>query len=227
MDTNNIDTISTGSSNNCSICLVSLKDNTYTLKCNHTFHYSCLELWLNTNNTCPLCRAIINTHNKKIFLPDNQSNMTPHIVVNINHINNINPINNIINNCNNIKKKILIKLGILSIMFNICALIYFSLTILSNNYKIGKIITFQNDTDPNSIDGYPYDGGVLLLLNIMYIILHIILNVCIYKYSSALAHPSSNPVFTIVICFCIFLLNSFSELNKSSSNFTQFSRPSS
>jgi hypothetical protein len=202
MENNNIDTISTSSSNNCSICLVSLKDNTNTLKCNHTFHNSCLELWLNTNNTCPLCRAIINTHNKKIFLPDNQSNMIPHLVVNINHINNINninPINNIINNCNNIKKNILMRLAIFSILFNICAIIYFTLTILINNNTINKIINHKNETDPDYIDNNTFDGSVLLFFNVIYIIIYIILNLCIYNKK----WKSNKCAFIFIICLAI------------------------
>ena len=30
-----------------------------TLKCGHTLHKDCLELWLKVNSTCPICRAQI------------------------------------------------------------------------------------------------------------------------------------------------------------------------
>ena len=42
----------------CSICL----DNTITdvqLECTHSFHKTCIERWLNTNNNCPVCRYVI------------------------------------------------------------------------------------------------------------------------------------------------------------------------
>ena len=30
-----------------------------TLICNHTFHTSCINKWLENNNTCPNCRTIV------------------------------------------------------------------------------------------------------------------------------------------------------------------------
>ena len=42
----------------CSICLRGiLRDEARTTACNHVFHTSCLQTWLNRNPTCPLCRA--------------------------------------------------------------------------------------------------------------------------------------------------------------------------
>ena len=49
--------------NICSICLDDFKNEEIInkLKCNHIFHKDCLGTWLNDNNdSCPLCRAIIN-----------------------------------------------------------------------------------------------------------------------------------------------------------------------
>ena len=49
--------------NICSICLDDFKNEEIInkLKCNHIFHRDCLGSWLNDNNdSCPLCRAIIN-----------------------------------------------------------------------------------------------------------------------------------------------------------------------
>lgn len=43
----------------CSICLEK-KDIEWTkLKCNHEFHYDCVEPWLRSHNTCPLCRITL------------------------------------------------------------------------------------------------------------------------------------------------------------------------
>jgi len=45
----------------CSICLEEYSKNNkiMILNCNHTFHKSCLELWIKDNNTCPICRENI------------------------------------------------------------------------------------------------------------------------------------------------------------------------
>lgn len=48
---------------NCTICIGSMKNDikkTVKLKCDHTFHKRCVEPWLYLNNTCPICRQIIN-----------------------------------------------------------------------------------------------------------------------------------------------------------------------
>lgn len=43
----------------CSICLESsLAKETEELLCGHDFHQDCLNRWLQSNNTCPICRAI-------------------------------------------------------------------------------------------------------------------------------------------------------------------------
>ncbi|KAF7635750.1 RING-type domain-containing protein, partial [Meloidogyne graminicola] len=43
----------------CSICLNEFYINEETRKlipCNHIFHKTCIDEWLNGNSTCPLCR---------------------------------------------------------------------------------------------------------------------------------------------------------------------------
>lgn len=47
----------------CSICWESINDSTKkTLVCNHSFHRNCVNRWLETNSSCPLCRReILNT----------------------------------------------------------------------------------------------------------------------------------------------------------------------
>jgi len=44
--------------NTCAICFNTMINNGATTKtpCRHKFHSACLNTWLNTNNTCPLCR---------------------------------------------------------------------------------------------------------------------------------------------------------------------------
>ena len=43
----------------CTICLngYKLNETKKTTDCNHIFHEECLEKWLTTNNSCPLCRT--------------------------------------------------------------------------------------------------------------------------------------------------------------------------
>jgi hypothetical protein len=57
---NTIINIKTSEQDTCSICLNNFNTNASFLnKCHHIFHKSCLEEWLNYNNTCPLCRTFI------------------------------------------------------------------------------------------------------------------------------------------------------------------------
>ena len=47
----------------CSVCMESLTnqpvdtEGLIQLPCKHTFHASCIKKWLNTNNSCPICRS--------------------------------------------------------------------------------------------------------------------------------------------------------------------------
>ncbi len=52
---------------NCSICLDVIGGEFITLqKCKHRFHNSCLSMWFEKNNTCPLCReTILDMYNAK------------------------------------------------------------------------------------------------------------------------------------------------------------------
>ena len=48
-------------SNECTICLLNYTEETKkTTECNHTFHDECIGRWLQTNNSCPLCRTVLN-----------------------------------------------------------------------------------------------------------------------------------------------------------------------
>ena len=50
----------------CSICFSSIKaKNAFKLPCDHIFHEDCINKWSNQNNSCPLCRKIID-ENKPI-----------------------------------------------------------------------------------------------------------------------------------------------------------------
>ena len=46
----------------CSICLEAIRLNrkkVYTTSCNHTFHASCMRMWLGNNDTCPYCCKVL------------------------------------------------------------------------------------------------------------------------------------------------------------------------
>jgi hypothetical protein len=40
----------------CSICMTPLRDNVVLTRCGHKFHSACVTPWLNSHDTCPLCR---------------------------------------------------------------------------------------------------------------------------------------------------------------------------
>ena len=44
--------------NTCMICLEGFNNkNKITTRCNHKFHYNCINNWCNKNDNCPLCRC--------------------------------------------------------------------------------------------------------------------------------------------------------------------------
>jgi hypothetical protein len=51
---------------NCSICRDSFEDTCIIrkLNCDHIFHISCIDTWLETNIRCPLCRVDLREHNE-------------------------------------------------------------------------------------------------------------------------------------------------------------------
>lgn len=52
-------------SETCAICLCDMEegDNVKKLVCRHVFHDACVMGWLNTNSTCPMCKASLKTDN--------------------------------------------------------------------------------------------------------------------------------------------------------------------
>uniref|UniRef100_A0A1A9W0L8 RING-type domain-containing protein n=1 Tax=Glossina brevipalpis TaxID=37001 RepID=A0A1A9W0L8_9MUSC len=54
----NIET-SNGDQLSCAICIDDLlsKEIIRTLQCNHRFHVKCIDKWLQSHSTCPMCRA--------------------------------------------------------------------------------------------------------------------------------------------------------------------------
>lgn len=53
----------------CSICYGKINKNDYYVSdCNHTFHSSCIDTWLERDNTCPLCRADLPQEKYKVTI---------------------------------------------------------------------------------------------------------------------------------------------------------------
>lgn len=48
---------------NCPICFNPRNNNSTRLKCGHYFCTDCIEKWLETVKTCPVCRCIVERHN--------------------------------------------------------------------------------------------------------------------------------------------------------------------
>jgi hypothetical protein len=49
----------------CTICLLTYTDETKkATECNHIFHQECLDRWLQENNSCPLCRHVLQEHTR-------------------------------------------------------------------------------------------------------------------------------------------------------------------
>lgn len=44
----------------CPICFDVIEDDCSLLNCNHIYHSKCINIWLKDNNTCPICRSIVN-----------------------------------------------------------------------------------------------------------------------------------------------------------------------
>jgi len=67
-------------SNECTICLVQYTEETKkTTECNHTFHDECIGRWLQTNNSCPLCRTVLNQQ-KQTGLDETDTETLPRLI---------------------------------------------------------------------------------------------------------------------------------------------------
>ena len=58
----------------CPICFEKIQENEIaTTSCKHYYHSKCLNKWLSTKNTCPICRLVLHKDNKpirKILTPE-------------------------------------------------------------------------------------------------------------------------------------------------------------
>jgi hypothetical protein len=72
----------------CSICLEDINNDKYETKCHHNYHKKCIESWLMTNNTCPLCRLTIEGKPNNNTDNTNTAASIQEVVIIINNINN-------------------------------------------------------------------------------------------------------------------------------------------
>jgi E3 ubiquitin-protein ligase RNF38/44 len=64
------DTLFAGTVTDCSVCLSEFQDDESVRllpMCNHVFHLPCIDTWLKSNSSCPLCRSNILTLNASTF----------------------------------------------------------------------------------------------------------------------------------------------------------------
>lgn len=60
---------------NCSICLCKMGRKTIKkIKCNHEFHWKCIDKWADNHNSCPLCREPIHYPDYFFFSQNNNRN---------------------------------------------------------------------------------------------------------------------------------------------------------
>ncbi|XP_047318644.1 RING-H2 finger protein ATL40-like [Impatiens glandulifera] len=64
----------------CSVCLSLLEQNEMVRKlpnCNHTFHSQCIDMWLGSHSTCPVCRTEAEPKPGVQLLPPESSHQLP------------------------------------------------------------------------------------------------------------------------------------------------------
>lgn len=67
-------------SRDCAVCLLEFEDgdSLRTLPlCSHDFHVDCIDVWLRSHATCPLCRAGVFSHDPPLFVPMRAARIRP------------------------------------------------------------------------------------------------------------------------------------------------------
>ena len=185
----------------CSICLNNINNDINTLKCNHSFHNNCIILWQTTNNTCPLCRAIIpppiNT-NKKIFIPEIDISL---------QVLQVLPSLQVAPNYNNIKK------FLVSFMFYISFIIYASFALYNviiislANTHINNFIMNKNNTEIDNKPHSTYDSGLLFAFDILYLLIFFTINLYILKTKQI--NPMQPIIMVVLLITMLMLHNAF------------------
>jgi hypothetical protein len=203
---NNNDNISTSSSNACSICLSNLKDNIKTLECNHTFHIDCIDIWYNNNNTCPLCRKIINKPSNKLLNSNVVVPIDIYLPIQVVAINNQ-------NNYNKIKKTFLKTLFIFSFIGSIFCSLYIDVMIFKANQYINNLINDKNTTELDGKSHNTFSADLLILYDIIYYSLYLLLVVCIYKNTLTTKNFPCNVFFFAALFISTWIIHSAFNAN--------------
>ncbi len=142
--------------NECSICLTSIDNKKKDLNCMHSFHTNCIDEWLKTNNSCPLCRNIIKSKEP-----------VQNVIINI----TLNPPPRNTNN----KNTILIFFIILCIGYLAATVYNLYNMIITSNY-INGIIKNLNETELGDHNHNTYSSWVLVSYDFVYIVLFSVVN---------------------------------------------------
>jgi hypothetical protein len=72
----------------CSICFSSIKaKDAFKLSCEHIYHEDCINKWSDQNNSCPLCRKIIDEN--KLIEPKKRHSIQISVLITNNSLSNI------------------------------------------------------------------------------------------------------------------------------------------
>ncbi len=165
----------------CSICLLDLKKDVRTLKCEHKYHKNCINEWISKNNTCPLCRDIISVI---------EASVATHVTVPSN--------NNIYCHIDKKKKKkVAVIFYILTIIFFVVSYIYHNVSIFMTNDYINNIIKNYNETELNKHDSKTFSGDILIICDIIFFLIYLACNV------HFLNNYRKSCVYILYACICI------------------------
>lgn len=67
----------------CAVCLTNCTQGKQTLGCGHAFHHTCIDKWLNTQGTCPVCRHTERRPSKVKVVIDKQANILESVIVEV------------------------------------------------------------------------------------------------------------------------------------------------
>jgi hypothetical protein len=204
----NISVISYSSDiNNCSICMSHYNiKNLHTLNCNHVFHKDCINEWLTKNNTCPLCRAIVNIKPLNISIqPLPQIHIQNFININATHYATHIPSHH---NKDKIIKYISMIIFILTCTFHLSSSIYNNYVFFTTNNHINEYIKTLNETQLGDHSNNTYDVGVLIAFDIFYYFLFIIINIFLFKKKNCCCGNASCFFLMAVLLITNFILRS-------------------
>ncbi len=188
-----VDNISVISLNECSICFNSMiKTNSIEkLSCDHNFHSECINKWLINNNTCPLCRKVINKSEINIPIIFSEIIVVSNIEITNNNISSSDTGNIFIYTINFIENYILkcctgfymsLRLLLLFVLFS--TTIFYGISQHKTIVDVYNFIDAMNTTSKNivkeksDIEQFELFTPISILIYNLYLFFHIIL--CLY-----------------------------------------------